>query len=263
MDAIYTLTARNTALASNNKIHDDTVARRFGFRGGLVPGVDVYAYLAHLPAARWGIDWLEHGSLEARFHAPVYDGDAVTVVADDAADGLSLTLTTGAAEARATGAAALASPSACPVDVPVAPMPGQRPPASPETLAPGTVLGTLDYGFHADKAPTYLDEVGEALPLFRNGGVAHPGWLMRTANYVLADSVVLGPWIHVSSAVRHHGVVRDGDRLQTRARVAEHFERKGHKFVALDVLVVAGSRPILRAAHTAIYEPRHVSAPAG
>ena len=30
--------ARNTSAASENKIHEDSVARDYGFRGGLVPG---------------------------------------------------------------------------------------------------------------------------------------------------------------------------------------------------------------------------------
>ena len=42
----YAVVAYNSARASENKIHDDEVARRFGFSGGLVPGVDVYAYMA-------------------------------------------------------------------------------------------------------------------------------------------------------------------------------------------------------------------------
>ncbi|HEY3142742.1 MAG TPA: hypothetical protein VGJ86_16500, partial [Acidimicrobiales bacterium] len=54
----YTLVAKNTATTSANKIHDDEVAQRYGFRGGLVPGVDVYAYLTHPLAEAWGIDWL-------------------------------------------------------------------------------------------------------------------------------------------------------------------------------------------------------------
>jgi hypothetical protein len=41
----YSVVAFNTATASTNKIHDDQVAQQLGFRGGLVPGVDVYAYL--------------------------------------------------------------------------------------------------------------------------------------------------------------------------------------------------------------------------
>ena len=48
----YRVTAYNTSKQSENKIHDDTVARRFGFSGGLVPGVDVMAYMIHLPVAK-------------------------------------------------------------------------------------------------------------------------------------------------------------------------------------------------------------------
>src|SRR5215470_12721764 len=75
----YQVKAVNTATASENKIHDDAVARRFGFGGGLVPGVDVYAYMAHQPVARWGRAWLERGTAECRFQKPVYDGDIATV----------------------------------------------------------------------------------------------------------------------------------------------------------------------------------------
>ena len=50
----YVVKAYNTATESTNKIHDDDVARTYGFRGGLVPGVDVYAYLTHVPTERWG-----------------------------------------------------------------------------------------------------------------------------------------------------------------------------------------------------------------
>jgi len=43
--------AKTLAKNSENKMHDDAVARRFGFQGGLVPGVDVFAYMSHIPAA--------------------------------------------------------------------------------------------------------------------------------------------------------------------------------------------------------------------
>src|SRR5215475_5206622 len=79
----YQIQAYNTAKASENKIHDDAVARRFGFKGGLVPGVEVYAYMTHLPMARWGRAWLERGAAECRLLKPVYDGDTVTVTASE------------------------------------------------------------------------------------------------------------------------------------------------------------------------------------
>src|ERR1700685_2814875 len=75
----YHVRAYNTSKQSENKIHDDAVARRFGFSGGLVPGVDVLAYMLHLPVAKWGRAFLERGLIEARFLKPVYDGEITNV----------------------------------------------------------------------------------------------------------------------------------------------------------------------------------------
>src|SRR5580704_558278 len=81
------VSAYNTAKQSENKMHDDTVARRFGFSGGLVPGVDVFAYMVHLPVAKWGRAFLEHGLIEARFVKPVYDGE-LTDIRGEESDGM-------------------------------------------------------------------------------------------------------------------------------------------------------------------------------
>src|SRR5712671_5872206 len=88
----YQVRAFNTAHDSENKIHDDATARRFGFSGGLVPGVDVYGYMSHLPITRWGRAWLERGTAECRFFKPVYDGDAATVTARDSGGGIEISV---------------------------------------------------------------------------------------------------------------------------------------------------------------------------
>jgi hypothetical protein len=41
--------------------------------------------------------------------------------------------------------------------------------------------------------------------------------------------------------------------------VADNYERKGHRFVDLDVLVLSGARPVAAVRHTAIYRPRQVA----
>src|SRR5215831_9782125 len=74
---IFRATAHNTAPDSDNKIHDDTVARTYGFRGALVPGVTVYGYMIPAVLECLGRDWLEHGSIAFRLHAPCYEGDVV------------------------------------------------------------------------------------------------------------------------------------------------------------------------------------------
>ncbi len=114
--------------------------------------------------------------------------------------------------------------------------PSDPPRASAALFAARPELGSLEFGFHAEHASSYLRDIGETLPLYTDERIAHPGWLLRSANYVLVANARLGPWIHVSSSVQHHGLVHDGDEVSTRARVIDDFERKGHKFVVLDVV---------------------------
>lgn len=270
MDALspYLLVARNTATESTNRIHADDVARQYGFAGGLVPGVDVYAYLAHVPAAAWGRPWLEQGTMQARFLTPVYDGGAVEVVPGTAFTnefGAFATLhvldeqqhSCAAAEARLPTTPAIVPSLASWPDV--APR-EERPPASPSSLAPATVLAIAPRTFHADRAAEYLADVGETLPLYTRERVAHPGWLLRMANEVLGNNVTLGPWIHVSSDVQHHSVLADGETVCARAVVVAEWEHKGHRFVRLDVVVLTvEGRLVARIDHTAIYEPRRVA----
>ncbi len=252
----YSVVAFNTATASANKIHDDEVAQRFGFRGGLVPGVDVYAYLCHPPVEAWGIEWLERGTMRARFHQPVYDGRRVDVsVVDDG----SMRLHDDTGELCAEGAATLPDRAAPMPDAPEWPDVEQAtepPPAAPEVLAPGTAFGLAPHRFHADVARQYLADVREDAPIYTAEGIAHPAWILRDANYVLSANVRLGPWIHVESIVQHHGLVRDGEEVAARAIVTKEWEHKGHRFVELDVLHLADRRPVARTLHTAIYRPR-------
>ena len=86
----YRVSAYNTSKHSENKMHDDTVAKRFGFAGGLVPGVDVMAYMMHLPVAKWGRAFLERGLIEARFVKPVYDGELADVTGEESNGVLSI-----------------------------------------------------------------------------------------------------------------------------------------------------------------------------
>jgi len=247
------LVATNWATASENRIHHDDVARRYGFRGGLVPGVTLYAYLTNPVVSGLGPDWLECGGADVRFASPVYDGDAIETTFDAG----QVALCDSGGTVCATGTATLA-PDLPVVDVPAAPLPAERPPASEASLAEGTVLGTIEHGFHAGNAEQYLSLIGEDLPIYTDEGVAHPGWLLLDANNVLAANVVLGPWIHVGSRVRHLAVVTDGQRVTTRARVGAEYERKGHRFVELDVLTLADDTPALAVRHTAIWQVRPV-----
>ena len=68
--------------------------------------------------------------------------------------------------------------------------------------------------------------------------------------------MVLGPWIHVASDVRLLGVVGPQQLVEARGAVLDEFERQGHRFVTLDVALLADGDLVQRVTHTAIHTPR-------
>ena len=220
---LHSLVAFNTATASENKIHDDEVAGRLGFGGGLVPGVDVYAYLCQPPVAEWGADFLTRGWATTRFTTPVYDGERVEVRGQVDEAGLLL------AGVHRTGPAAGDAPSAtiearldddppAPPTVGTAPQPPpeDRPPASPESIPTGTVLGTFPWSSSTDDQAAYRADVRDDDSPLGHLGLVHPGALLRHANTVLSQTVLLGPWIHVGSTIHHYGPVAVDESIEVR-----------------------------------------------
>jgi acyl dehydratase len=254
----YRVQAYNTAKLSENKMHDDAVARKFGFSGGLVPGVDVMAYMMHLPIAQWGRDFLEHGLIEARFVKPVYDGE-ITEIKGNEADGVISIEVESRGELCATGTASLPAdlPSLSITDYPATAPVAERKPVSATSYELGRWLGSMPRKWAGDAADEYLDEVREIDGIYVREGLGHPGLLQRVMNKVLVDNAILGPWIHVGSRMQLLSAARRGDELTARAKVADVYEKKGHRFVELDALVVGnGTTPLAHCKHVAIYQPR-------
>jgi hypothetical protein len=256
---VHHVRARNLATASTNKIHEDATARQYGFAGGLVPGVDVYGYATHVTIEHFGAEWLRDGAARVRFHQPVYDGRAITVAgSDDGAGELTIVVRDGDTECARASARRGAGPAPDASEFPEAPLPDPAPPASAARFESVDVLGTITSTFDASRAGPYLDALGETLPVYRDRAIAHPAWLLRRANRILARNVTLGPWIHVESDVAYFALVPDGTTVSTRGRVERVWEHRGHEFVTIAVAMFTRPdvRPVMRATHTAIYAPR-------
>jgi hypothetical protein len=261
--AAYTVEAYNLSHASENKIHDDAVAQKLGFSGGLVPGVEVYAYACHPVVERWGRAWLERGRMECRFLKPVYDGHLATVTAEEAGDGLDVRVESQGVLC-ATGHGSLPDIAASPPrieDYQQRIPPAERPPADETSLAAGTWLGIRPFQATTEAVAQYLRDVREVDPVYAEQGLVHPGQLLRLANLALRENVVLQPWIHTGSKVANFAAARIGDELTARARVAANYERKGHRLVDLDMLLIANGTTVLaHVLHTAVYRLRQLAA---
>ena len=121
------------------------------------------------------------------------------------------------------------------------------------------MLGTFSWSSSADDQAAYRADVRDGDSPLADLGLVHPGALLRHANTVLSQTVLLGPWIHVGSTVHHYGPVAVDESIEVRGVVTDNREHKGHRFVDLDVVLLGsdgGTRVWVE--HTAIYEPRQL-----
>lgn len=251
---VHRVRARNTALQSENKIHDDAIAAKYGFRGGLVPGVNVYGYLTTPAVREFGPAWLEHGWAEVRFTQPFYAGEEVIARSERGEDGRIVVRGEGE-DGTPRAQAVFRREHTVPFrELPDRPPAEVRPAPDEATLAPGAVLGTL-VKRPADVNPDQLGAVDDPLACYAE--LAHPAILLGLANEIFVRSYTLGPWIHVSSEVANFAAARQDEMLVIRAQVAERFEKKGHQMVTLDVAFSGESgRRVQMVRHTAIYRLR-------
>ena len=218
-------TAINTARDSENRMHDDEVARRYGFERGLVPGVDVFGYMCDAFEEQYGTEWRSNGWGELRLIRPFYEGE-IAIVRGNESDvaacgedgGVRATLRIGVAKGSGLTIARL-------------PLNDPRPVASAESLAPGTVMGSYQWDLRE----------------------ASPRELLEAANLIFMANYVLEPWIHTASRLQWLAAPRAGQTIEVRAAIEELFVRKGQPLVRFTVVYSTDGIPLLRVDHTAIW----------
>ncbi len=249
----HRVTAKNFSAASENRIHSDDVARRYGFEGALVPGVAVFGYLTHPLVERLGEAWLTESVSHVRFLKPAYEGDHLAISLEEADDGWHARCHNQAGTLLAelvTEHGAL--PPAEDQDIFAA---SRKPAERVDMTWPNVVEGQPFLPWHwqitEDGNHTYASQVFDHQPLYRTA--AHPHWLLGIANRALTREYVMPAWIHVGSTVRFRKLLRVGDTVEVRAVPLEKWERKGHQFVKLYLAYVHGESIATEIFHTAIF----------
>ena len=114
----------------------------------------------------------------------------------------------------------------------------------------GKWLGTQPRAWAGEAAAEYLRDIRETDPIYARENLGHPGMLQKVMNRALVDNAILGPWIHVGSRMQLLSAARTGDEITARAKVTANYDKKGHRFVELDALVVANGQRRWRIAST-------------
>jgi hypothetical protein len=258
----YQVRTHNASEQSENRIHSDDIARQFGFKGALVPGVTVFAHMTRPLVEHFGERWLARGVADVTFFKPAYEGDLLTIRTRHSTTGqgyeLSCANEAGVELARMSADIASALPAVDPrSDMPPSSQDGERPVVSWELMEIGRPFPALRWAPTPEDNRVWCEDTRDDLALFRSGPSApiHPGFVLRQANLVLRNRFVLPAWIHTGSRITFRDVPRLGNEYEVRAVPEEKWERKGHQMVRLYVAIRAGAKTYAEVLHTAIFKP--------
>jgi len=234
--------AFNQVPDSANKIHGDEIAKQYGFKGGLVPGVTLSAYLAQPAIVAWGEEWLAHGFAHVKVIAPVYDGEQfdVQVIPDNhlySAKLYSRDKLCAEAEISLTQ------------NMPLAPQPRQcefidddyqKPPATREVMEEFLNNGcpAMRFNWHGDHEMTTYFANRAAMPLLLQTdpsvenaqGKANMGFLLGCANRHFAAVASMSPWVHLETKSQNFQAVNLNTQLICEMELLDLFNKKGHEF---------------------------------
>ena len=262
----FAATAYNQVPQSENEIHGDDVAQHFGFRGGLVPGVTVSAYLFHPAAVAWGLDWLSRGKGKAVVGRPLYDSMNFEVEPEaegETAYGATLIDAEGTAIAEAHAELPDAAPTPPRLRGDERASRGmERPRVSREVLErlreTGMRAAPSRFG-EGSEITTYLRDPEEMAEVYRPSGghYANPAFLLGVTNWALAANVYLPAWLHLQTEHQSFAPVPWGSELITELAVADLFEKRGHEFVDIELATFfSDGAPVSQTRLRAIYQLR-------
>ena len=255
-------TAFNQSEDSSNQIHSDEMAKAYGFKGGLVPGVTVSAYLMHPAVQAWGTDWLTQGAAKIVVEKPLYDGYEFSVDLSDSSE---------------TTYRALLSDLYLNKNAPPPPtLRGDLPLEKNQPIANATreeMERLRENGMRAlhvrwnehNNMATYLKD-RHAMPELHNFSepgcaYANAAFMLSLSNWVLAGNAYMNPWIHLQTESQNYAVVENNTDLHVECDIHDLFEKKGHQFVDLnvDTYVRETAQPVMTTRLRAIYQLRAAS----
>ncbi len=251
----YAVTARNFSTSSENRIHSDEIAKKFGFKGALVPGVAVYGHLTYLLAERFGTQWLEHSVDNLRLLKPAYHDDRLSLELFEDEAQCEVRCLNESGELLATLNSAL--PDTLPAPEPESIFDGdlklpERVEISWDNVEPGQPFSPWEVALTEELNQRYTSEVADPLPLYDT--YAHPHLLLSLANTALTKEYVMPTWIHVGSETRRRAALKVGDTVTLRAVPLEKWQKKGHEFISLYVSLWRGDELTTDILHTAIFK---------
>ncbi len=234
--------AFNQSPDSANEIHGDKIAKQFGFKGGLVPGVTISAYLIHPAVQTWGEEFLTRGLAHVRVGSPLYDEEQFEVRISSQTD------TSYAAELLRPDGTVSANAEVSLPEIGAEPPERRGDPIAEKDYVGATATfdswarlneqGCKAFRYHwgnKHRMQTYLRDMNLMPDILRNEQYANMAFILGTSNWILASNAYMNPWVHLETSSQNYQPIPKDTNLIAEMSVADFYEKKGHEFVDADI----------------------------
>ena len=237
LNEVWESKAYNQVPDSENEIHGDAIAQQFGFKGALVPGATVAAYLVHPVVEELGFEFLSSGMFSAKFQAPVYDNFDFTVETSVKAENqFSAEISQSVGQVCASAVINIAPLDLEPPSLrgdKLGDPKGERKPATPEIMRGLKEQGCKafeDIWQEQHQMATYLRDPSKMASPFYTEKFANPAFLIGMSNLVFASNAQMNPWILVEAHCQNFKALPEGCKVLGEMEVLDLFNRRGHEF---------------------------------
>lgn len=256
MTEVFEVQTFNDAAESENKIHDDAVATRYGFEGALVGGVVIFGHMSYLPIKDEGEGWLIDNRAEVRFLKPAYDKEQLGIEYDSD---------------RKTGEVRCFNPAGTLIATmtnnhgeyepdPVHKIPPAQEAVEREEISWDNLLTDKPAPAHVwqpdyEQNVRFSEQLQDHNRIYREGDAppVHPFWMLRECNAAFMRSFILPAWMHVGSKITFHQPLRVGQEIEVRMVPTDKWERKGHHFTTLYIPFLVNGEVYVEVEHTSIF----------
>ena len=266
MTAVVTpmqILALNNAEQSENRIHSDEIARRYGFGGALVSGVNVFGYLTQPLVRAYGESFLQQGIMDVLFLKPAYQDDLLNIQSENLGQESCQRnhLTTIVNEDNVL-LAKLESwlPDELPPISPLADMASgakeaKRPEISWDAITINKPCPYFNWQPTQEENDEHVTVQRDQSDVYQGSDAyLHPFLILDACNKALMRMFHLPAWIHTGSKLVIRKALRLGQIIEVRTMPVEKWERKGHQFIKLYIAMWESGSVTLEVEHTAIFK---------
>lgn len=256
--------ALNDAESSENRIHSDDIAAKYGFTGALVSGVNVFGYLTQPLVKHYGAAFLSQGMMDVIFLKPAYQHDLLTITTSDEGANSKHQRHHVTCATNEDGVLLAKLESWLPNELPAvnklaaSPCGAQQDEreeirwelihlhqgAAKHIWQPTSSDNEIRIDAQRDESDIYLGE----------NEFIHPYYLLDACNKALMRLFILPAWIHTGSRLTLRRAIRTGQTIDVRATAIDKWERRNHQFIKLYIAMRVDEEVALEVEHTAIFK---------